>query len=137
MIKMSKPEMSFFAVRLINCMAWYWKVTPQKIWEQALQNGIEDQRSHSFGNASKIAQRAFAETFPEVVAVAERAKAQIQQANEQANAKEKHELIQRLERTIRELENERDNLRGLFKGRKRKKIQAQIDELQNELISLK
>ena len=118
-------------------MAWYWKVTPQKIWEQALQTGIEDQRSYSFGNASEIAQRAFSETFPEVAAAAERERAERQRANEEAKAKEKRERIQQLERAIRELEKERDNLRGLFKGGKRKKIQAQIDELQNELNSLK
>jgi predicted RNase H-like nuclease (RuvC/YqgF family) len=47
------------------------------------------------------------------------------------------ERIKKLEREISDLEYERDNLRGLFKGSKRKKIQEQIDELKRELNTLK
>lgn len=137
MIKMAKPGMSFMVVRLINCMAWYWNVTPQQIWEQALKNGVEDQRSRTTRNASDIAQKAFYKQFPEVAAAVEREKAAQQRAKKEAEEKERRARIRKLEGEIRDLENERDNLRGLFMGGKRKKLQAQIDALQRELDFLK
>lgn len=137
MIKMAKPNMSFMVVRLINCMAWYWKVTPQQIWEQALRNGVEDKRSRYSGNAIDIARGAFNQVFPEVAAAIEREKAERKRKEEEAERNAKIERIKKLEREISDLEYERDNLRGLFKGGKRRKIQEQIDVLQRELNSLK
>jgi len=118
-------------------MAWYWGVTPQQIWEQALSNGVEDQRSRSGENAVDIARKAFNRLFPEAAAAAERERIAQQRAKEEAKEKARRERVQSLENEIRALEHERDNLRGFFKGGKRKTLQAQIDVLQRELNSLK
>lgn len=136
-IKMAKPGMSLVFARLINCMVWYWNVTSQQIWEQALKNGVEDLRSYPTGNAVDIAHKAFHNLFPEVAAAAEREKVAQLRAKEEAEIKERREQIQRLERKIRELEYNRDNLRGLFARLKKKKLQAQIDKLHREVNLLK
>ena len=102
-----------------------------------VEAGIEDQRSRTTRNASDIAQKAFYKQFPEVAAAAAREKAAQQRAKKEAEEKERRARIRKLENEIRDLENERDNLRGLFMGGKRNKLQAQIDELQRELDFLK
>lgn len=142
MIKMVNPELSILVVRLINCMAWYWNATPQQIWEQALRNDIIDNRTQKAGSAMMLAQDAYRKAFnireqKPVVNHAEEQRRKEQEAQAAREKQQKEAKIRDLENQIRALEQERDSLKGLFKGGKRRKIQEQIDELQRELRTLR
>lgn len=148
-ISLTNPALGYISIPVMNVFASCWKVSPEDIWNAALQNNIEDSRGQSsFSRSDVMSAKAKAlsqikprsSTTPSAATstntAQKSANTQSQlNANVQTNPNAKR--IKELEESIAALQREADSIGGLFGFVKRNKIKKEIEAQQRELESLK
>ena len=147
-ILLKHPSMGFLTIPVMNLFASVWKTTPEKIWDAAMANSMDDSRNvppaRTRTDAGKAKDKALAmlkktapSSAPKPAAVqrpAAPARNNAYAGTESDPAKEHQRNA--LNNRIRALEQERDSLTGLFAGFRRKRLQNEIDDLKDQLRRL-
>ena len=148
-ICLKNPSLGYITIPVMNVFASCWKVSPEQIWDAALQNEIEDSRGQSAASRSDAmaakakalsqieshsndAARTAASTAPKQSAASART-----QAQSPAPANPNARRIKELEESIAALQREADSIGGLFGFVKKNKIRKEIEAQQRELELLK
>ncbi len=147
-ITLTNPALGYVIIPVMNVFASCWKVSPEEIWDAALQNSITDSRGQSYSSRSDaIAAKAAAlsqlkppsgsaQTTTESAPV-QRPATTPRQTQTVDSEKERNAVKgERIQARIDELTDEMNSLHGLFAGFKRRKLQKEIDELKEELKNL-
>ena len=148
-ISITNPALGYISIPVMNVFASCWKVSPEDIWNAALQNSIEDSRGQSSSSRSDaMAAKAKAlsqiKTRPSTnqsaatsTSTAPRSTNTQSQLNANAQTNPNAKRIKELEESIAALRREADSIGGLFGFVKRNKIKKEIEAQQRELDSLK
>ena len=148
-ISITNPALGYISIPVMNVFASCWKVSPEDIWNAALQNSIEDSRGQSSSSRSDaMAAKAKAlsqikprsNTTPSTATStnsAPRSTNTQSQLNAKAQTNPNAKRIKELEESIAALQREADSIGGLFGFVKRNKIKKEIEAQQRELESLK
>ena len=140
LICLSNPALGYLTIPVMNVFASCWKVSPEEVWDAALQNHIEDSRGQSSATMSdakaakakalaSLKSHSFSKQTPENTANTQNRVSD--HANKNANR------IKELEESIAALKSEADSIRGFFGIFKRFKLRKIIASQQLELESLK
>lgn len=148
-ISITNPALGYISIPVMNVFASCWKVSPEDIWNAALQNSIEDSRGHSSSSRSD-AMAAKAKALSQIktrssttqaaatsTSMAPRSTNTQSQLNANAQTNPNAKRIKDLEESIAALQREVDSIGGLFGFVKRNKIKKEIEAQQRELDSLK
>ena len=141
-IELKHPSMGYLTIPVMNLFASVWKTTPDEIWDAAMGNSMQDERGVS-GRTRQDAEIAKNKALGQLRKGENETREPIMQANKAAeknrtageNEKTQHEIWKLMDQ-IAALKKERDALKGLFAGFKRKKLQKEIDELKERLNKL-
>ena len=149
-ISLSNPSLGFITIPIMNVFASCWKVSPEDIWDAALNNKLNDSRGYAVNSRrdaeagkakalSAIKPQAAAQTVQDPGASqqsrpaqqAQKAVASSTQSGSNANK------IKELEERIAVLQREYDSIKGLFGFVRKNKIKKEMQELQQELYALR
>ena len=148
-ISITNPALGYISIPVMNVFASCWKVSPEDIWNAALQNSIEDSRGQSpssRSDAMAAKTKALSQikpqssTTPSTVTSANTAPKSTNtqsQLNAKAQTNPNAKRIKELEESIAALRREADSIGGLFGFVKRNKIKKEIEAQQRELEALK
>ena len=148
-ISIINPVLGYISIPVMNIFASCWKVSPEDIWNAALQNSIEDSRgqsSSSRNDAIAAKTKALSQIKPRSSTTLSSAAntnttprfantQSLPKANAQTNPNAKR--IKELEESIAALQREADSIEGVFGFVKRNKIKKEIEAQRRELESLK
>ena len=149
-ISLSNESLGFITIPIMNVFASCWKVSPESIWDAALNNKLNDSRGYAM-NSRRDAEAGKAKALsvikPQTTAQTMRDSGVSQQTrpSEQApkavTSSTKSDVntkkIKELEERIATLQREHDSIKGLFGFVKKNKIKKEMQELQQELYSLR
>lgn len=148
-ISLTNPALGYISIPVMNVFASCWKVSPEDIWNAALQNSIEDSRGQSSSSrsdamaakAKALSQMKTRSSTTQSAATSTSMASKFTNTQSQPNASAQPnpnaKRIKELEESIAALQKEADSIGGLFGFIKRNKIRKEIEAQQRELESLK
>ena len=147
-IQLQHPSMGFLTIPIMNLFASVWKTTPEKIWDAALNNEINDSRGvygRSRSDAISAKAKALAaikphNSQPKQSTTTQTRNAQASQVTTKpvvGESSHNDTRIREIQGKIATLKRELDSIKGIFGFVKRNKIKKEISDLENELNMLR
>jgi hypothetical protein len=149
-ISLRNASLGFITIPIMNVFASCWKVSPESIWDAALNNNLNDSRGYAM-NSRRDAEagkaKALSAIKPQttVKTVQNTGTTQKTRPSEQASKTVARSMqsdanvkkIKELEDRIATLQREHDSIKGLLGFVKKNKIKKEMQMLQQELYSLR
>ncbi|MBO5567845.1 MAG: hypothetical protein J6A79_02705 [Clostridia bacterium] len=152
-IQLQHPSMGYLTIPIMNLFASVWKTTPEKVWEAALNNSINDSRSVSSVTSRADAMKAKNKALSAIGMTTSQVKKPSTPPSAQKSTprsvpsnpsiyntstpSNNSKRIKEIEETIASLRREHDSIRGIFGFVKKNKIKKEINELEQELNILR
>lgn len=150
-ISLTNPALGYLSIPVMNVFSACWKVSPEDIWNAALQNEITDSRGSTsatkhdaFAAKDKALSQIKKASTPQqpfqtkmVASPPQRQSVSTSTKSDAPVTNPNAKRIMELEESIAALQKEAESISGLFGFVKRNKIKKEIDAQQRELESLK
>lgn len=152
-IQLQHPSMGYLTIPIMNLFASVWKTTPEKVWDAALNNSINDSRSVSLVTSRADALKAKNKALSAIGMTTSQVKKPSDPPSTQKSTprsvpsnpsiyntstpSNNSKRIKEIEETIASLRREHDSIRGIFGFVKKNKIKKEINELEQELNILR